>query len=104
MDKRRFKRISVGYNTEIILHGISYAGVIEDLSHLGVNVIIAPSKTPFDLTPDETLEIKFQPVIKEILNFHGRVKWLYKTPRHYLTTRIGMEIINPPWDSSYHFV
>lgn len=104
MEKRRHQRIMVGYNAEVISRGVSHAVVIEDISRLGVNVITAPVKMPLDFAHDETLEIKFQPVPEEILNFHCRVKWLFKTPTHCLTTRIGMEIINPPWDSSYHFV
>ena len=100
MKKRLSKRIIIGLKAEIISGDISCEGVIENLSEAGIYVITAPTKTEINFAPGTILEVKFQFLSGETLNLHCEVKWSYKTPPHGLTNRIGMKIINPPWDMS----
>src|SRR3990167_9703709 len=100
MGKRLSKRIIIGLKAEIISGDISCEGVIENLSEAGIYVITAPTKTEINFAPGTILEVKFQFLSGETLNLHCEVKWSYKTPPHGLTNRIGMKIINPPWDMS----
>ena len=100
MEKRLSKRIIIGLKAEIISGDISCEGVIENLSEAGIYVITAPTKTEINFAPGTILEVKFQFLSGETLNLHCEVKWSYKTPPHGLTNRIGMKIINPPWDMS----
>ncbi len=100
MGKRLSKRIIIGLKAEIISGDIICEGVIENLSEAGIYVITAPTKTEIDFAPGTILEVKFQFLSGETLNLHCEVKWSYKTPPHGLTNRIGMKIIDPPWDMS----
>jgi hypothetical protein len=98
MKKRRSKRIVIGLKAEIISGGISCEGVIDNLSEDGIFVITAPSKTEMDFTSGTILEVNFQFMSEETLHLKCKVKWSHKTPPHHLTHRIGMEIIESPWD------
>lgn len=100
MEKRLSKRIIIGLKAEIISGDIICEGVIENLSEAGIYVITAPTKTEIDFAPGTILEVKFQFLSGETLNLQCEVKWSYKTPPHSLTNRIGMKIIDPPWDMS----
>ena len=100
MGKRLSKRIIIGLKAEIISGGISCEGVIENLSEAGIYVITAPTKAEIDFAPGTILEVKFQFLSGETLNLHCEVKWSSKTLPHRLTNRIGMKIIDPPWDMS----
>jgi len=104
MEKRNFKRIVAGYKAEIIYEGKSYDGVIDDLSESGVGIIISPSETTIAIPPGAELELKFQPVSGETLNLQCKVMWLRKAPPHNLAVKIGLEIINPPWDKCDYFL
>jgi hypothetical protein len=96
MERRRFRRKIVSLKAELISGGVSYLGVIENLSEEGIYMRIAPTKNAIDFVPGTKVELRFQPSSEETLNLPCSVKWAYKTPPHGLTTSIGMEIINPP--------
>ncbi len=104
MDRRRFARIHGGYDAEIIHEGRNYAAIIENLSENGVCVITLPTGIPVDIAPGEKLKTKFRPHPGETLVLNCIVRWSNKTPPHGLTTRLGMEIIDPPWDKSGSFI
>jgi hypothetical protein len=104
MERRLSKRIIVGFKAEFVLGGISYTGVIENLSENGICVITAPAKTAVDFTPGATPELKFQTSSGKTLDIYYKVIWSNKTPSHGLTNRIGMKIITPSWDKSNIFL
>ncbi len=104
MEKRLSKRIAVGFKAVFISDGTSYQGVIENLSEKGLNVITSPLKAAIDFIPETLLKLNFQTFLGETLNLQCKVKWACKTLPHRLTNRIGMEIIDPPWDKSNYFL
>jgi len=105
LERRRFKRIKIGFRATISSRDVIFEGVIEDLSETGVNVLTysprSPAEYPYPVT-DVTLN--FQPTSGEILNLHCNVKWVDKLRPHGLQYRIGMEIIDPPWEKSISFL
>jgi hypothetical protein len=104
MEKRRAKRIAVGYKAEIIYDGNSFECVIENLSSTGAYIITASTSSETNFKPQEKLELKFEPHPGEIVNLQCRIKWSIKTPSHRLTNRIGLEILDPSWDEGTYFV
>ena len=104
MEKRRAKRISVGYKAEIGYDGKSFECVIENLSSTGAYIITASTSSETNFKPQETLELKFEPRPGEIVNLQCRIKWSKKISPHRLTNRIGLEILNPSWDQGTSFV
>ena len=97
-------RIYVGYKVEIQYRGERFEGVIENLSSKGVNIITGLLKPEVEFVPNESLEVKFEPVPGEILIFNCHVRWSKRTQSHCLTCRIGLEIENPPWEQSESFI
>ncbi len=93
MEKRIHKRKIVAYKVEVLADGISYAGIVENISEKGLYMIANPSKTSIDFTSGTKLELKFQLPSGESLNLPCQVKWSYKTPPHGLTYSMGMEIL-----------
>ncbi len=89
------KRIIVSLNAEIILDDESIAGKIENLSEDGLYMIVNPSKTSFDFSPESKFMIKIHLASRETRTFLCKVKWSYKTPPHELTNSLGMEILAP---------
>jgi hypothetical protein len=104
MGKQRFKRIIIGLKVEIISGDISCEGVIENLSENGIFVITFPAQTTIDFIPETPLQLNFRTLLGETLNLRCKVIWSSKTPPHGLTSRIGMEIIEPAWDKSNYFL
>lgn len=100
MKKRNTNRITIGLKAEITSGSVSCEGVIENLSENGMFIITSPTDTVMDLTPGTILEVKFQFFSEETLKVNCKIKWSCKTPSHGLTNRIGMEIIDPPWEMS----
>ena len=104
MEKRQSKRIIIGFKVEITHGGENYEGEIEDLSEGGVCVTAFPAEMKFNFSPEEMLDLKFQPNSDETLNLQCRIKWIAKAPPQGLKKRIGMEILDPPWDESGYFI
>jgi len=102
MEQRGQKRIAVGYKAEIICNGKRYECVIENLSATGVNIITSPTET--DFRPQEAVELKFEPRPGETVSLKGRIMWSRKTMPHRLTTRLGLEFIDPEWNERGFFV
>ncbi|RJQ50613.1 MAG: PilZ domain-containing protein [Nitrospiraceae bacterium] len=103
MERRRHKRIAVGYKAEITCNGKRCECVIENLSSTGVNIVTV-SSAGADYKPQENIELKFEPRPGETLSLMCRIKWSRKTMPHRLTDRLGLEILDPSWDRSTYFV
>jgi hypothetical protein len=104
MNKRQFKRITAGYKARIICGDKNYVGIIENLSETGVNVITDPIEATVDFAPGESIDLKIEVPSGETLNLHCKIKWASKIPPHGIRSRIGMEIIEPPWDKIAYFL
>jgi hypothetical protein len=104
MERRDTKRIIIGFHVEIIYEGKSYRGEIDNLSETGVSVITSPTTTDQDFQQGATVELKFQPHPGETIVLNCRIKWSRKIPPRGLRNKIGLEIINPPWDTCGYFL
>jgi hypothetical protein len=102
--RRRYNRIIVGQKALLISGDITLEAVIDDLAENGVSVSTYSSKPLIEFGPETLLTLNFQPTTGETLNLHCRVKWVDKLLPHGSGSRIGMEIINPPWEQSKSFL
>ncbi len=84
---------AVNSKVELLADGISYAGIVENISEKDLYMIVNPSRTLIDFTSGTKLELKFQLSSGESLDLPCQVKWSYKTPPHGLTYSMGMEIL-----------
>jgi hypothetical protein len=104
MNKRHSKRIIAGYKAEIIYDDKIYIGVIENLSETGVNVLTDPTGNNVDFLPGDTIDLKIESPAGEPLNLNCMIKWSNRIPPHNIRTRIGLEIIDPPWNKNEYFL
>jgi len=104
MERRVADRIKIGFKATLSSGDITFEGVIDDLSETGVKVLTYSSKSPKTFAPETPITLNFQPSSSEILNLDCRVKWTGKLRPSGSENRIGMEIINPPWEESLFFV
>jgi hypothetical protein len=104
MDKRRYKRITIGFNADINYEGKSYPAAIDNLSETGASIITAPADSAVHYRPGTALNMKFRPCEGETLSMYCTIKWSHEIPPHALTKRVGMEITDPPWDKSGFFL
>ncbi len=104
MERRNKRRIVGGFEVEIIYKGKSYKAVIDNLSERGVSVTTIPTTDELNFTKGASLDVKFKPQPEETLILHCKIQWSCKIQPHGLTHRIGMEIIDPPWDKSNYFI
>ena len=105
MDKiRHHNRITVGQKAVLISGDITLEVVIDDLSEDGVSVSTYSSQPLMEFGPETLLTLNFQPAAGETLSLQCRVKWVDKRLPHGSGSRIGMEIINPPWEQSKSFL
>jgi len=96
MENRIHKRKIVDFKVELLADGISYAGIVENISEKGLYMIANPSNTSIDFASGTKFELKFQLPLGESLNLPCQVKWSYKTPPHCLTYSMGVEILKQP--------
>jgi len=104
VDKRSFKRISVGYKTEIVYGENRYSGTIENLSASGVNVLTDPLDPHIDFLPDNAIDLIFETPSGEPVTLHCTIMWSSKIPPGNVRHRIGMEIAELPWDKVGAFI
>ncbi len=95
MDARRFKRLIVNIQAELLSADKRLVVFIENLSEDGLYVT-APVNSSFNFITDMPVEIRFELPAGKNQNLHCLVKWAYKTPPHGLTNSVGMTIIDPP--------
>jgi len=104
MNKRNSKRIIAGYKTEIKYDDTVYMGVVENLSENGVNVLTDPIGNSIDFRPGETIDLKIESPAGESLNLICLIKWSDRELPHNIRIRIGLEIIDPPWNKTEYFL
>jgi len=104
LERRRSQRIKICFRATVRSRDITFEGVIDDLSENGVNVLTYSSESPIEFSPESHVVLNFQPTSRETLNLHCNVKWAEKLQPRASKYRIGMEIINPPWEGSISFL
>ena len=104
MERRRSQRIIIGFHADIVSNGNNYKGEIENLSEDGVLVVIAPADAAEEHKPGSMLTLKFRTLSGERLSLQCEVMWSNKTKPHEMTRRVGMKIIDPPWDKTSFFI
>lgn len=104
MERRLFKRIAFGEKAEFILDGKRIRGVIEDLSETGANIITDPIGDVSGLVHGAEGELKFSPPGEETIVLNCRIQWFHRAYPKTQMYKIGMVLLNPPWDESSSFV
>ena len=104
MERRLFKRIAFGVKAEIICDGKSFGGIIEDLSETGANIITDPIEDASGFVQGAEMELKFRPVNDELMILNCKLQWIHKAHPKSQIYKIGMVLVNPPWDESSCFV
>jgi len=104
MERRLFKRIAFGVKAEIIHNGKSFQGVIEDLSETGANIITDPIEDASGFVRGTEIELTFRPLDDDIIALNCRIQWIQKAYPNSQIYKIGMVLVNPPWDESSYFV
>lgn len=104
LERRRATRIVGGYKVDLVSEGVKYAGEVENLSEDGACIMMFAAEVPVDFQPDDVYEMHFYSLLEETLICQCRVKWARKASAHGLTSQVGMQIIDPPWDKSKMFI
>ena len=104
MERRLFKRIAFGVKAEIFFDGKSFGGIIEDLSETGANIITDPIEDASGFVQGAEMELKFRPVDDELIILNCKLQWIHKAHPKGQIYKIGMVLVNPPWDESSSFV
>lgn len=103
-ERRRHKRIIIGFDAEINYNGRNYTGVIENLSESGVCLLTNPTEDEVEFTRGTAITLTFSPYPGETLTLQCCIKWSYTIKPHGILNRIGMKIIEPPWEKSGFFI
>ncbi len=95
MDKRRFERILVSLDAELILNDKSYVGQIASLSEKGLFMRFISKKTSIDYVPGTPVDVQFKSPSSETINLRCEVIWLHidKTPPQGLKNSLGLIIM-----------
>lgn len=104
MERRLFKRIAFGVKAEITLHGKRFEVIIEDLSETGANIITGLIDDASDFVQGAEMELKFKPVTEELLTLNGKIQWVQKAYPNSNMYKVGVILLNPPWDESGFFL
>jgi len=101
--KRRFTRIPVKFEAELVSDGIRHKGIIKNLSENGIYMEIAPATSVTVFNPGTRLELEFRlPSTKipgnqeksgEALKLYCEVKSFSKTSSNSLTNQLGLEFL-----------
>jgi hypothetical protein len=95
IDKRIHGRIIARIKAVLTFEGVSYVGMIENISEHGLYMISLPIKHQIDFRPGSIHEMKLRTLPGKSVILHCNVQWAYKTPPYGLTNSVGMEILNP---------
>ncbi len=104
LERRKAARVVGGYKVDLISDALKYEGEVENLSEDGACILVFPAAVPVDFKPDDIHEMHFYSSPEEMLICTCRVQWVKKSSSHGLTSRVGMAIIDPPWDKSKVFI
>ena len=89
---------------EIIIHGKSFRGVIEDLSETGANIITDPVEDASVFVQGAEIELKFRPLDDEIIVLNCKIQWIHMAYPGTQIYKVGILLVDPPWDESCCFV
>ncbi len=104
MEKRKAKRITIGFGADIAYEGKNYRGITENLSESGAGIITDPIDIPADFKPGTKLEMQFEPQPGESITLDCNIMWVNNVSSNGKTKRVGMKIIDAPWGKSSFFV
>ncbi len=83
---------------------MKYEGEIENLSEDGACILVFAAAVPVDFRSGDIYEMHFYSSPDETLTCQCRIQWAKKATSHGLTSRVGIAIIDPPWDKSKIFL
>ncbi len=104
MEKRRAKRVTAGYKTEIIYDGVTYSGVIENISASGVSLLTDPIDSEVEFVAYESADLKFEAPSGDNVTLECTIMWSSPIPPHNVRYRIGLELVGRPWDKITFFL
>jgi hypothetical protein len=78
----------------LISEGVRYPVLIESYCEDGIYCITLPEKKFKDISPGTWIKLQFQLPSEKTVSLDCRVKWSYKTPPHFLTTSIGLNVLS----------
>jgi hypothetical protein len=93
MEKRGSERVAGKYRTEIIFRNNTYAGVIENISWSGANVLTDVLDPEIDFSPDELLDLKFVSPSGDTVILKCVIIWSSKIPPGNERNRIGLQLL-----------
>jgi hypothetical protein len=98
MGKRRYKQVNYSLDAEIICDGISYKGLIENISETGIFKIAFPDQNFLAFYPGKEITVTFQIPSGKTLKLTCEIKWLrINTGSPFaIKYNLGLDIINPP--------
>ncbi|MBI5196548.1 MAG: hypothetical protein HZA10_09515 [Nitrospirae bacterium] len=86
----------VSFKAELSSDSVAATGFIENLSSDNIIFVKAfPASKSLNLTPGETVNVKFQPDSGKELCLNCKVKWAF-SPLHNLTQNFWLEVADPP--------
>lgn len=104
MDRRSSQRIITGYKVELLSGDNSHTGIIENLSASGVNVLTDPLDAEIEFLPNESIELKFKAHTGKAVILKCTIMWSSKIPPDNVRHRIGMKLLEMPWDKFDYFL
>ena len=104
MDNRSSERIKAGFETEIIYDDKHYSGILENLSAIGANVLTGPVNPEIEFLDGNHIELKFKAHTGKTVILKCMVIWSTKIPPENVRCRIGVKIIELPWDKFDFFL
>ena len=96
MEKRSSKRVEGKYRTEIIYQNNTYAGVIENISWSGTNVLTDPLNPEIVFSPDDLLDLQFVSPEGDTVILKCIIIWSSKIPPANERNRIGLQLLGRP--------
>ena len=103
-ERRISKRITAGYNAEIMYEGGVYPGVIDNLSGTGACLTTFPITSPVEFKTATNIDIKFQAPNGDTIDIACSIAWAYKVSPRSLTYRLGLAMKNADWDENSVFL
>jgi hypothetical protein len=96
MERRSSKRISLGLEAEITSDNIRYAAFIRNISEYGLNAIITPFHSSFDIPSGKEKNLKCELPSGKQLCLTCKKIWSQAVSTGGSSKKIGAAIINPP--------
>jgi hypothetical protein len=97
VEKRTHRRYSAGFEGKLIYNNVDYPAFIGNISKSGLYIIVLLGKTAGGITTEAQLKMRMYSPIDDLIALNCRKIWCHRTvPPHTLSSRMGLEIINPP--------